>query len=1547
MSFNFDAPTAPAVFYRSYSRRLPNGRREDWKATTERTFNALVELGKLSLVEAELLKEMQTKLITMPSGRWLWVGGTDWAKNPENFFGTYNCSSTDIDTVEAFGYLMNLAMQGCGTGSIMENFHIEKLPVIKNRLNTTIIGKPGDLPEWERRDKTELHFGDTTATIVVGDSRDGWVTAYTTLIHLAATDLVKLSGVNVDVRGVRPKGERLKGFGGVANPIKLGEMFVRVGKILDKALGRRLTSVECCLLADEAASAVVAGNIRRCLPENALVHTSKGLVPIRDVQVGDLVQTPLGFRKVTNKFDQGFQDVYEIETNSTYPRATLNHRLAVLSDAKGGYIWKKIQDILPGDRLLHNKQILPGTVTYLPPDFTETRPIQSRTAKTFVVPELTPEISWLIGYTHGNGYIAIGRNKYDKPYGRVEWSMNSSQPELAQKIQNKIDSVLNMFGLTAKHGIVKGENTARSVCSSIRLAEYFYHNIKKPKVTLSVPDFILQGSVEIRASYLAGLMDSDKALNNRPPHLVTSVYPTFIREVGAVLSSLGIAGRLSITQPQKSNWQAKYNLTLPALKDSYNNIISIHSVKGELKIGNKNFDFTIPKNMLLKQHSYSEIREMGFNTSISHDANYESYIAESDITLDIPVTVKALGSYDHIQTYDIEVEETHCFYCDGYLTHNSASIHQFSKEDHEAANSKDNLWMQDESGKWSIDPERDALRMANHTRVYHTKPTYKELLDACTKQYYSGEGAIQFAPEAIARANADLLISDARRRRFIELYVSSPESARDYLALLSSDSGADEKLLDDRMGRYGLNPCGEIVMRNNLCNLGEVHLNQIDPGDIEEQVKAFKSAAIAVCALLHHEFPIERYQYARKVDPIVGVSFTGVFDFFVKKFGAEWLQWWEQGRSDNHPKANYFAIEEIECLSFWKDIVVDTVQDYCHKQGLKVPNRCTTLQPAGCLDKTALRVFDQGLIYADEIVNPGSGEHDGIDLSVRNGISTNKVIANQPLNLVKVTLSNGRILRMTQNHRLSINGQWVYASDMQPGMKIDYSLGEYNKDSETSLIPLNYGDYTREFRALEKGHSRGVLTQTIKTPSTISPDLAYFLGCLFGNGCLSPSSTRVRFSHGHEEILNRLSDLGLKLFGIRGIISDDSRGQKKELTFGSKQLFDWLIMNNLSKKSKSKELDRIPYAIRTSSRDSILSFFCGLIDTDGCVKKAGSLSIDSASEKFLRNLQQIGEAVGLSFSIFHNTKGENMQAEKDMHGLCLSRMVSTSYAIEYLNLNSFKCSVRPLPKLKRRFKFDPYKIVSVDFETTLDYSYDFAVDGSDDNDSWYWQGCLKSHNSKSLLTGASPGWHPPKAARYIRRITFGKDDAIALALKDYGYNIVPSQSDKDENGQLLEDPFDPRCTEWLVEIPVEMPWANLEGCDQIDISKFSIEAQYSFYMQVQKFYVTHNASATLEIREHEIETLAKLLYKSIHNDEGYVSAAVLARFDSLETFPRLPFEPISKEVYDKMVSEAISRRKGQDFLELLSQHDLHEMEAFAQGSAACDSDKCMMPERKP
>jgi len=755
--FPATAPAANPVFYRTYSRRTAGGR-ESWHQVSERNLEGLRQLGDLSAEEVALIRRMQTYQQALPSGRWLWIGGTPWIQQRHNFSGAYNCTSTNLIDWDAFGLMMDLAMMGCGTGAIIEPRLIGRLPLLRNRLLIESVSPIGVTPAAERQEVTTSSSAGNRVTIKVGDTRRGWVDSYQRLLELssdASFSTEQPITVNVDLSDVRPVGETLKGFGGMANPVKLGDLYGRVAQILNKANGRQLTSVECCLLIDEAAVTIVAGNIRR-----------------------------------------------------------------------------------------------------------------------------------------------------------------------------------------------------------------------------------------------------------------------------------------------------------------------------------------------------------------------------------------------------------------------SAGMRQFAAEDGSAAGAKENLWQQDTEGNWSIDPERDALRMANHTRVFHNRPSKEVVLEAVVKQFQSGEGAIQFAPEAIARSNADLLPTAELRSEFIDIYVDQGrEEAGRWLTLHHPEISAAE--LEHRLGRYGLNPCGEILGADFHCNLAEIHLNRIDPADHQAQADAFKAAGLAVACLLNHDFEVERYRQSRAWDPIVGVSFTGLFDFFVHAFGTPWLNWWEAGRPETEAGLAFKA-QEADYLSRWKQVVNAAVWDYCDRHGLRRPNRCTTVQPAG---------------------------------------------------------------------------------------------------------------------------------------------------------------------------------------------------------------------------------------------------------------------------------------------------------------------------------------------------------------------------------------------TKSLLTGASPGWHPPKAQRFIRRITFRKNDPVALACLDYGYTIVPSQSDKDDNGRLLDDPFDPRCTEWLVEIPTEVSWANIPGADAVEISNFSALAQFDFYMQVQTHYTAHNTSATVEFRENEIEPLAEAIHQAIDDGKGYISAALLARFDANATFPRLPFEPIDQATYSRLSEEVLGRRRTGDFFEALQRYDRGEL--VEAGPAGCDSDKCLLPLAKP
>ena len=75
------------------------------------------------------------------------------------------------------------------------------------------------------------------------------------------------------------------------------------------------------------------------------------------------------------------------------------------------------------------------------------------------------------------------------------------------------------------------------------------------------------------------------------------------------------------------------------------------------------------------------------------------------------------------------------------------------------------------------------------------------------------------------------------------------------------------------------------------------------------------------------------------------------------------------------------------------------------------------------------------------------------------------------------------------------------------------------------------------------------------------------------------------------------------------------------------------------------------------------------------------------------------------------------------------------------------------------------------------------------------------------------------------------------------------------------------------------------------------------------------------------------------------AAALLARFDANATFPRLPFEPINAETYEKLQSEVVERRVSSNFFDALQRYDQGELTEA--GPAGCDSDKCLLPLAKP
>ena len=128
---------------RTYSRRKEDGTRENFEEAMLRTVNDIAGIGKYTQDEYALVREQALAQHAFPSGRAFWVAGTDWSKKPENFYGYYNCSNLHIEDLESLGILVDLAMQGTGTGATLEEDVVAKLPPVTRTLHLESVGSVG------------------------------------------------------------------------------------------------------------------------------------------------------------------------------------------------------------------------------------------------------------------------------------------------------------------------------------------------------------------------------------------------------------------------------------------------------------------------------------------------------------------------------------------------------------------------------------------------------------------------------------------------------------------------------------------------------------------------------------------------------------------------------------------------------------------------------------------------------------------------------------------------------------------------------------------------------------------------------------------------------------------------------------------------------------------------------------------------------------------------------------------------------------------------------------------------------------------------------------------------------------------------------------------------------------------------------------------------------------------------------------------------------------------------------------------------------------
>jgi ribonucleoside-triphosphate reductase len=224
------------VVFQKYAKHIPElNRRETWEEISER--NMVMHIRKYPQLKEEIKKVYKDFVYpkkVLPSMRSMQFGGSPIELNNTRIF---NCSYAPVDHPVIFAEAMFLLLGGTGFGYSVQKHHIEALP--------EIIGAN----ESKRK------------RFLVGDSIEGWADAVKVLLKAYTCGKAY---PEFDYRDIRPKGARLITAGGKApGPDPLRICVEQLRAILNGAVGRKLTSIECHDMMCHIADAVLSGGIRR------------------------------------------------------------------------------------------------------------------------------------------------------------------------------------------------------------------------------------------------------------------------------------------------------------------------------------------------------------------------------------------------------------------------------------------------------------------------------------------------------------------------------------------------------------------------------------------------------------------------------------------------------------------------------------------------------------------------------------------------------------------------------------------------------------------------------------------------------------------------------------------------------------------------------------------------------------------------------------------------------------------------------------------------------------------------------------------------------------------------------------------------------------------------------------------------------------------------------------------------------------------------------------------------------------------------------------
>jgi len=402
-----------------------------------------------------------------------------------------------------------------------------------------------------------------------------------------------------------------------------------------------------------------------CLGKGTLVETDKGLVRIEDINTQNKIVNRYGvYEDIATDNLCSLHTSLNITTTCGYSfTCSPNHKVLTFND-RGQKIWKEAHSLSTSDYLIHENHFK------FPDDnkFWSCRQVV-----------ITPEYAEILGLLLSEGFVS------DKYIFGIQMTDKS--------VVDKFDTFFSTLGYHTTQGIKSAYTDKRGwKCQKSYLSQLSNKELRDDLESLGlervksidkkIPYTILQSSKEVVIAFLRGLymgdgscfLWNDRQVKNKLGIAYYSASKILIDELQVVLSKLNIKSNISIRESKISDNPQYILRTNGIYAHNLAELLQLEKWQDTIDCANRNY---IPKHQNIvwdksRNKWKVDVTIAGKRKYIGRYRLFES--AQYALSKHSPPNHIKIANIQPVRTnmlYDLHTEDTHSYYANGFVQHNS------------------------------------------------------------------------------------------------------------------------------------------------------------------------------------------------------------------------------------------------------------------------------------------------------------------------------------------------------------------------------------------------------------------------------------------------------------------------------------------------------------------------------------------------------------------------------------------------------------------------------------------------------------------------------------------------------------------------------------------------------------------------------------------------------------------------------------------------------------------------------------------------------------